>query len=224
MKNKRSYEINELRKEESWRLFRIMGEFVEGFDLLPRFSPAATVFGSARVKPGEPSYQQAQDLGALLVSKGYAVYTGGGPGIMEAANRGAKEAGGVSIGLNIELPHEQVPNPYTTHSVSFRYFFIRKVMLVKYSAAFFLFPGGFGTLDELFETLTLVQTHKIRPLPLVLIGREFWSGMLKWMDAGPLGQGYLSPEDMKLLYLTDDIEEAVALLEGHQTNGEHSPP
>ena len=167
---KNSYEINDLEKKESWRLFRIIGEFVEGFDVLPQFLPAVTIFGSARTSEDDPNYKLAMELAEELVREGFSVLTGGGPGVMEAANRGAKQGGGNSIGLNIELPAEQSANAFLTFGLSFRYFFVRKVMLVKYASAFFLLPGGFGTLDELFETLTLIQTNKIRPFPVVLIG------------------------------------------------------
>ncbi|MCZ6473028.1 MAG: TIGR00730 family Rossman fold protein [SAR324 cluster bacterium] len=209
---KNSYEINDLEKKESWRLFRIIGEFVEGFDVLPQFLPAVTIFGSARTSEDDPNYKLAMELAEELVREGFSVLTGGGPGVMEAANRGAKQGGGNSIGLNIELPAEQSANAFLTFGLSFRYFFVRKVMLVKYASAFFLLPGGFGTLDELFETLTLIQTNKIRPFPVVLIGEAYWSGLISWMRQHTLGNGMISEEDMSLFHLTDDIREAVELV------------
>ena len=196
---KNSYEINELEKREAWRLFRIIGEFVEGFDVLPQFLPAVTVYGSARVQEDHPNYKLARELAQALTKEGFSVLTGGGPGIMEAANRGAKEGGGNSIGLNIELPMEQFINAYTTFGLSFRYFFVRKVMLVKYASAFFLLPGGLGTLDELFETLTLIQTKKIKPFPVVLLGTDYWAGLVDWIRERALNGGMISEEDMDLV-------------------------
>ncbi len=220
-----SYEINELEKKESWRLFRIIGEFVEGFDVLPQFLPAVTIYGSARIKEGHPYYNLARNLAQALVEEGFSVLTGGGPGIMEAANRGAKDKGGHSIGLNIELPMEQTANPYLTFGLSFRYFFVRKVMLVKYATAFFLLPGGLGTLDELFETLTLIQTRKIRPFPVVLLGTEYWAGLIDWIRARALAEGMISEADMRLFHVTDDVQEAVNLVkESVKERGQFSPP
>lgn len=210
------FEINALRKEEPWRLFRILGEFVEGFDALPECLPAATVWGSARVAPGSPDYERARRLGALLADRGYSVITGGGPGLMEAANRGAFERNGKSVGLNVALGREQIPNSYTTTHLHFRYFFVRKVMLVKYSSAFFVLPGGFGTLDELFECLTLVQTHKIEPFPIVLIGTEFWNGLVEWLKAQVLTRGLIAGSDLRLFRVTDDIDDAVRQVEDHR--------
>jgi len=218
------YVINQLEKEESWRLFRIIGEFVEGFDILPNYLPAVTVYGSARTQPGMPDYETARKLGRRLSECGYSVITGGGPGAMEAANRGAHEAGGSSIGLNVELPREQKPNSYLSLSLSFRYFFVRKVMLVKYATAFILLPGGFGTLDELFETLTLVQTHKITPFPIVMLGKDYWQGLVAWMEKEMLGRGLINPEDMRLFYLTDDVEEAVQLVESFYASKDAGTP
>jgi hypothetical protein len=208
-----AFEINALRKEESWRLFRILGEFVEGFDTLPACLPAVTVYGSARTDESDPEYARARRLAELLVERGYAVITGGGPGIMEAANRGAFERGGTSVGLNVALPREQVHNPYTTMHLQFRYFFVRKVMLVKYSTAFFVLPGGYGTLDELFECLTLIQTHKVEPFPVVLIGAEFWGGLVGWLKAQALKRKLVDAWDLDLFRVTDDIEEAVRMVE-----------
>lgn len=219
-----SYEINELEKREAWRLFRIIGEFVEGFDVLPQFLPAVTVYGSARIKEDHPYYKLARKLSQALAREGFSVLTGGGPGIMEAANRGAKEGGGNSIGLNIELPMEQVSNPYITFGLSFRYFFVRKVMMVKYASAFFLLPGGLGTLDELFETLTLLQTKKIKPFPVVLLGEEYWAGLLDWIKKRVLAEGMISESDMGLFHVTDDVEEAIRLVKNYMAEKEQSSP
>lgn len=220
-----SYEINELEKREAWRLFRIIGEFVEGFDVLPQYLPAVTVYGSARVAENHPYYKLARDLARGLAREGFSVMTGGGPGIMEAANRGAKEGKGNSIGLNIELPMEQFTNPYTSLSLSFRYFFVRKVMLVKYASAFFLLPGGLGTLDELFETLTLIQTKKIKPFPVVLLGKDYWAGLLDWIRERILAEGMISESDMGLFLVTDDVEEAISLVKQSMAGREEfSPP
>jgi len=197
---------------DPWRSLRIMSEFVEGFDALASVRKAVTIFGSARIHEGDPYYAQARELAGLLAREGFAVITGGGPGIMEAANRGCHEAGGLSIGCNIELPHEQAVNPYVDLGVEFRYFFARKVMFVKYADGFAIFPGGFGTLDELFESLTLIQTGKIRHFPVVLIGKEYWSGLLAWIRAEAISHGNVSPEDLDLIRCTDDMQEACRLL------------
>ncbi len=222
--NKNHYEINKLEKQDSWRMFRILGEFVDGFDVLPNYLPAVTVYGSARTPEGDPYYQWSMDLGKALVREGFTVITGGGPGVMESANRGAFENDGRSIGLNVELPMEQKPNPYLSLSLSFRYFFVRKVMLVKYATAFILLPGGFGTLDEFFETLTLIQTRKIKPFPVVLIGKDYWRGLVDWMKERMLGEEMISPEDIDLFHVTDSIEEAVSLVKKFRTNDDHSSP
>jgi uncharacterized protein (TIGR00730 family) len=203
------YEINQLEKEESWRMFRIIGELVEGFDTLSQITPAVTVFGSARARPGDFAYDMAEAIGRAIAKADFTLVTGGGPGVMEAACKGAFEAGGRTVGLNIELPEEQKPNPYTTISLHFHYFFVRKVMLVKYATAFVLLPGGFGTLDELFETVTLIQTHKIRPFPMILVGREYWSGLVDWLRKQTVKRGYLSKADMDFLKVTDDPTELV---------------
>ncbi len=195
--------------DETWRVFRIMSEFVEGFETLSRVSPAVSVFGSARTTADDPYYALAQQLGRELVGHGFAVMTGGGPGIMEAANRGATEAKGESIGLNITLPVEQEANKYQTVSLDFRYFFCRKVMFVKYAVAFVCFPGGFGTLDEFFESMTLIQTGKTEPFPVVLIGSEFWSPLLDWMRQHQLERhGYIAEADLGLCMVTDDVAQA----------------
>ncbi|MFN7928524.1 MAG: TIGR00730 family Rossman fold protein [Blastocatellia bacterium] len=194
---------------DPWRIFKIMGEFVDGFDDLARIPPGVSIFGSARIEPDSEYYQAAVETGRLLAKAGYAVITGGGPGIMEAGNKGASEAGGMSIGCNIELPFEQAPNPYQSISLTFNYFFVRKVMFVKYAIAFIIFPGGFGTMDELFEALTLIQTKKIRNFPVVLFGSDYWGGLVKWIKETMIAQGTISPEDIDLLVLTDSPEEAV---------------
>ncbi len=193
---------------EAWRVLRIQGEFVHGINALAEVGAAVAVFGSARFGPETRHYQNAMLLGAKLAEAGFAVITGGGPGLMEAANRGAKEAGGLSIGCNIELPFEQSSNPFTNLSINFRYFFVRKTMFVKYSNGFVIFPGGFGTLDELFEALTLVQTRKINRFPIVLYDSSYWRGLLQWIETTQLGEGAISPEDLNLLHVTDSIDEA----------------
>jgi uncharacterized protein (TIGR00730 family) len=197
---------------DTWRVLRIMGEFVDGFDTLAGIGPAVAVFGSARVPPGDPMYDRAVALGVALVRRGFAVITGGGPGLMEAANRGAVEAGGRSIGCNIELPHEQGSNPYVEVAIDFRYFFVRKTMFVKYAEGFVIFPGGFGTMDELFEALTLIQTGKVRSFPVVLVGRDYWRGLLDWIEGTMLPEGKVSADDLKLLTVTDSPEEACAII------------
>jgi uncharacterized protein (TIGR00730 family) len=195
-----------------------MGEFVEGFDELATLNRGIAIFGSARTKPDDPDYQAAQETGALLAASGFAVITGGGPGIMEAANRGAFEAGGLSIGCNIELPFEQKANAYQTLSLTFKYFFVRKMMFVKYSLAFVIFPGGFGTLDELFEALTLIQTKKIRNFPIVLFGSHYWSGMLDWVRAVVLPGGKISEHDMDIFHVVDSPAEVVEIVTRSQSS------
>ena len=197
---------------DPWRSLRILSEFVEGFDALAAVSKAVTIFGSARIREGDPDYARARELAGLLAKEGFAVITGGGPGIMEAANRGCHEAGGLSIGCNIELPHEQAVNPYVDLGVDFRYFFARKTMFVKYADGFAIFPGGFGTLDELFESLTLIQTGKIQHFPVVLIGKAYWAGLLEWIRTVAMAHGNVSPEDLDLIQCTDDMHEACRLL------------
>jgi hypothetical protein len=197
---------------DPWRSLRILAEFVEGFDALAAVGKAVTIFGSARVHEDDPYYAKARELAGLLAKEGFAVITGGGPGIMEAANRGCHEAGGLSIGCNIELPHEQSVNAYVDLGVEFRYFFARKTMFVKYADGFAIFPGGFGTLDELFESVTLIQTGKIRHFPVVLIGTEYWAGLLEWLRNEAVTRGAVSPHDMDLVQCTDDMEEACAML------------
>jgi len=206
-------EILRLRKtSDSWRVLRIMGEFVWGFDNLQAVAGGVTFFGSARIKPGDPMYQAAEATGRLFAKAGVPVFTGGGPGIMEAANKGAFEAGGISIGCNIELPHEQLPNPYLTRSLDFKFFFVRKMMFMKYAIGFVVFPGGFGTLDELYEALTLIQTDKVTDFPIVLFGSEYWSGLVEWMRVRMLEGGMISPGDEHLFTVTDDPHHAVRAL------------
>lgn len=198
---------------ETWRLFRIMSEFVDGIETMSALGKAVTVFGSARTHADNPYYKQAVDCGRMLSERGFTVITGGGPGIMEAANKGAYEAEGNSVGLNISLPMEQHPNPYQTHELLFRYFFVRKVMFVKYASGFVCFPGGFGTMDEFFESLTLIQTHKVDPFPIVCIGKEFWGGLVDWIRETMLEKhGTISKDDLLLFHVTDDIDAAVELV------------
>jgi uncharacterized protein (TIGR00730 family) len=198
--------------EDTWRIFRIMAEFVEGFEKLSKMGPCITVFGSARTPPSDPCYKLAEAVASAAVKSGYGVITGGGGGIMEAANKGAHKENGVSIGLNIQLPFEQSPNVFVKTLLSFRYFFCRKVMFLKYTSAVIVLPGGFGTMDELFETLTLVQTQKSALFPIILMGSEYWKGMLDWLSARTLGDNYISPEDIKLVTSTDSPDEAIAAI------------
>jgi len=204
--------VPEFVHSDPWRVFRIMGEFVEGFDALAGIGPAVAVFGSARVRDDHPMYQAARELACALAGHGFAVITGGGPGIMEAANRGAQEGGGWSVGCTIELPHEQETNQYLDLPINFRYFFVRKTMFVKYSEAFVCFPGGFGTMDELFESLTLIQTGKVSNFPLILFGRSYWQGLADWLKGQMLAVGMISPPDLSRLVLTDSIEHACRII------------
>jgi uncharacterized protein (TIGR00730 family) len=212
---------DEFTHTDTWRVFRIMGEFVEGFDELATLTRGISIFGSARTRPEDPDYKAAQETAALLAREGFAVITGGGPGIMEAANRGAFEAGGLSIGCNIELPFEQRPNPYQTRGLKFKYFFVRKMMFVKYSLGFIIFPGGFGTLDELFEALTLIQTRKIRNFPVVLYGSNYWNGLLNWIRESALIQGKISDNDLRLFHVTDSPAEVVQIVTKSQSSLNH---
>ena len=203
---------------ESWRVFRIMSEFVESFETLARLGPAVSVFGSARSEPETPFYEMARACGRCLVERKFAVITGGGPGIMEAANRGAMEAGGTSVGLNISLPHEQRPNPYQNVELEFRYFFVRKVSFVKYARGFIIFPGGFGTLDEFFESLTLMQTLKIAPFPVVVVGTEYWTPLIEWVREFLLDRfAMIGEDDLDLFQITDDVKEAVQIIHDAST-------
>ena len=197
---------------DAWRSLRIMGEFVEGFDSLARLGAAVSIFGSARTPPDDPMYAQAERLGARLAEVGFTVITGGGPGIMEAANKGAHEAGGLSVGCAIELPHEQSTNPYCDIVINFRYFFVRKTMFVKYAQGFVIFPGGYGTFDELFEALTLVQTGKIDHFPIILFGTDYWRRLTEWLLDPVAQERKIEPSDTKLFRVTDDVEEAVRIL------------
>jgi uncharacterized protein (TIGR00730 family) len=200
---------------DPWRALRILSEFVEGFDALAAVGPAVTIFGSARVPAGSPDYELARDIAHRLAGFGFAIITGGGPGIMEAANRGCREGGGLSIGCNIELPHEQGLNEYVDLGVEFKYFFARKTMFVKYADAFVIMPGGFGTLDELFESLTLIQTGKIRDFPVVLVGTAYWQGMIDWMRSVQIPAGAITEADLGLLKLTDDPEEVSEIIRSY---------
>ena len=205
-------------RTDPWRVMRIMGEFIEGFDTLASVGKGVTIFGSARVSPDDPHYKAAEKVAGLLAEAGFAIITGAGPGIMEAANKGAHMAGGRSIGCNIELPFEQGANPYVDTLVNFRYFFVRKTMFIKYSVAFIIFPGGFGTLDELFEAITLIQTGKIYQFPVILFGRRYWAGLLRWLQARVLAERKISPGDIDLMILTDDPAEAAqAVIAGYST-------
>jgi len=201
--------VDDFKMGESWRLFKIMGEFVDGVDNLHDIGPAVSIFGSARTKPDDPVYKKAEKIAALFVKNDFAVITGGGGGVMEAANKGAAEAGGTSVGLNIVLPFEQEPNKYSNISLDFNYFFIRKVMFVKYAFAYIIMPGGFGTLDELFESVTLVQTQRIKPFPIILVDSDYWSGLKDWITSRLLKESRISPEDIDILQVMDDPEEIV---------------
>jgi len=205
----KQYLIDSLSIEESWRVFRIMAEFVEGIETLSEVHNAVTIFGSARVKPDDAYYKKTEILARLLAQNGFSVITGGGPGIMEAANKGASEAGGKSVGMNIHLPFEQKPNPYTNIHLDYKYFFIRKVMFVKYAMAYVILPGGFGTMDELFEAVTLIQTKRIRSFPLILMGSDYWQGLLDWMKKTMLQEGKILPADLELIQIIDDPDEVV---------------
>ncbi len=208
-------------RTDPWRVMRIMGEFIEGFDTLSSVERGVTIFGSARTSPEDPMYKAAEEVSRLLAEAGFSIITGAGPGIMEAANKGAKEAGGRSIGCNIELPFEQGANPYVDTLVNFRYFFVRKTMFIKYSQAFIIFPGGFGTLDELFEAITLIQTGKIYQFPVILFGRHYWAGLVRWLQSRALAERKISPGDIDLMILTDDPAEAaqavISAVEPHKS-------
>ncbi len=203
------YVIDELTIKDTWRLFRILAEFVDGFETLSQIYPAVSIFGSARVKPGDSIYEKAVEIARLLVRNGFNVMSGGGPGVMEAANKGAAEAGGKSIGLNIQLPHEQKPNRFANVHLEFRYFFIRKVMFVKYAVAYVILPGGFGTLDEFSEAITLIQTHRIKPFPVILVNRNYWKGLLDWMRKVACPECMISTEEMDIIQVIDEPEEIV---------------
>jgi uncharacterized protein (TIGR00730 family) len=209
----KQYLVDALSMNESWRMFRIMAEFVEAIEELSQIKPAVTIFGSARVSPDDQYYRKAEHLSRLLAQKGFSIITGGGPGIMEAANKGAAEAGGTSVGMNIRLPFEQTPNPYANVKISYKYFFIRKVMFVKFAMAYVIMPGGFGTMDELFEALTLIQTKRIKSFPVILMGSEYWRGLLDWMRDTVFANGNIVKEDLDLIRIIDDPEEVVSYIQ-----------
>ncbi len=208
--------IDDLKGDESWRMFRIISEFTEGFDRLSNLDCGISIFGSARLPPENPYCQKTVELAQALAKEGFTIITGGGPGIMEAANKGAYEENAPSIGLNIRLPHEQKPNPYQSVSLEYRYFFARKVMFVKYSMGYICMPGGFGTMDEFFEALTLMQTMKIYPMPLVLFGVDYWQGLIDWLKGTMLAEGAIVESDFDYITLTDDIEQAVSIMVKHR--------
>jgi uncharacterized protein (TIGR00730 family) len=205
----KQYLLDAITIHDSWRLFKILAEFVDGFECLADLYPAVTIFGSARVKPGEEVYEKTVAIARKLAESGYQVITGGGPGIMEAGNKGAREGGAKSVGLNIMLPLEQQPNPYSNVRLDFQYFFVRKVMFVKYAQAYIGMPGGFGTLDEIFEALTLIQTKRIKPFPVILVGRDYWSGIADWIRNTLLTNHYISPQDFNIFTILDDPDEVV---------------
>ncbi|MBU2027322.1 MAG: TIGR00730 family Rossman fold protein [Pseudomonadota bacterium] len=209
MDERNQFVVDALSIEESWRIFRIMAEFVDAFETLSGIRRAVSIFGSARTQPDDPYYQKAEILARLLAEKGFGVITGGGPGIMEAANKGSAEAGGQSVGMNIRLPLEQKPNPYANISIDYKYFFIRKVMFIKYAMAYVIMPGGFGTMDELFEAITLIQTKRIKCFPVILMGSEYWKGLFDWLKKTMLRDNKISPADMELLQIIDDPAEVV---------------
>ena len=209
MDERNQYVVDSLSIEESWRIFRIMAEFVDAIETLSKVRHAVSIFGSSRTKPGDPYYQKAELLARLLAEKGFSVITGGGPGVMEAANKGAAESGGRSVGMNIRLPFEQKPNPYANISIDYKYFFTRKVMFVKYAMAYVVLPGGFGTMDELFEALTLIQTKRIKSFPVILMGSEYWKGLFDWLRKTMLHDNKISPADLELFQMIDDPDEAV---------------
>ena len=218
--DKRQYPVDELAAKDSWRIFRIMGEFVEGFETLSQIGTSVTIFGSARSQPGSPDYLAAEAMGRAVAEAGYAVITGGGPGDMEAANKGALEAGGESVGIAIELPYEAKPNPYLTKLVSFRYFFVRKVMFVKYSQAFVILPGGFGTLDELFEAVTLIQTKKIKPFPVILAGNDgYWDGLFSWIRDTLVPRGKVRTDEMEILRRACTPQDVLRILHAESGKG-----
>ena len=208
----RQYVIDDLTLQESWRIFQIMAEFVEGFDVMPQVFPAVTIFGSSRIKPQSAVYKTTLEVSRLLVESGFNVISGGGPGVMEAANKGATQAGGKSVGLHINLPSEQQANEYANVRLNFNYFFIRKVMFVKYAVAYIIMPGGFGTLDELFEALTLIQTKRIRSFPVILMDSEFWNGLLDWIRDTLIKKKTLSKSDLEVFNVVDTAEEAVGII------------
>ena len=207
--DEKQYLVDALSTEESWRIFRIMAEFVEAIETLSQVKNAVTIFGSARSGPDDPYYRKAEELARKLAENGFAVITGGGPGIMEAANKGAAAAGGRSVGMNIRLPYEQKPNPYANTVIEYKYFFIRKVMFVKYAVAYVILPGGFGTMDELFEALTLIQTKRIKGFPVIMMGSEYWQGLIGWLKGTMVANDRIDPCDLEIIHVIDDPEEVV---------------
>jgi uncharacterized protein (TIGR00730 family) len=208
----KQYLLDEMELSESWRLFKIIGEFVDGVEAMHDLGPAVSIFGSARINPEHPYYQKAHEIAGMLADNGFAVITGGGGGVMEAANKGAAEKNGKSVGMNIILPMEQTPNPYANIRLQFHYFFVRKVMFVKYALAYIIMPGGFGTLDELFEAITLIQTHRIKPLPVILFGSQYWSGLIDWIKAHLVEEKMISQTDLNILHITDDMDEVLKIV------------
>ncbi|MGQ9668963.1 MAG: LOG family protein [Desulfosoma sp.] len=208
----RQYVIDAMTVQDSWRLFKILAEFVEGFEILGDIYPAVSIFGSARVRPGDSIYELTVEIAKKLAQNGYNIITGGGPGVMEAGNKGAKEGGARSVGLNIELPMEQEPNPYADVKINFKYFFVRKVMFVKYAQAYVAMPGGYGTLDEVFEALTLIQTRRIKPFPIILVGSDYWEPLLHWIRHTLLPRGLISAEDPDLVIMADDADQVVKFI------------
>ena len=216
--------MEDLKHSETWRVFRIQSELVEGFETLNELGPAVTIFGSSKMMPGSYYYEKAVMLGKKLSDSGFAVITGGGPGIMEGANKGAKKGKSKSVGLNIEIPMEQVPNKYQDISLSFRYFFIRKLMFVKYSIAFIIFPGGFGTMDEMFEALTLSQTKKIGVFPIILFGKDYWQGLIAWFRSNLIPHNTISPDDLNLISFVDEADEVCRILKDYKKTSSNNMP
>lgn len=215
--------LDRLAAQDIRMIFRVVAEFVDGLEALAAIPPAVSVFGSTHIGPDDPAYTRAEQIGRLLAKHGYAVLTGGGPGAMEAANKGAYEAGGVSIGLNIELPQQQEPNRYLTNLVNFQHFFVRKVMFVKHSIAFVILPGGYGTLDELFESITLIQTRKIKPFPVILVGNDYWRGLQEWLRDPVMSGGKISPDDLALLKVAHSPEEVIQVIKNSSTSSSETP-
>ena len=209
----KQYLLDEMELSESWRLFKIIGEFVDGVEAMHDLGPAVSIFGSARIGPEHPYYQKTHEIAGMLADNGFAVITGGGGGVMEAANKGAAERNGKSVGMNIILPMEQTPNPYANIRLQFHYFFVRKVMFVKYAFAYIIMPGGFGTLDELFEAVTLIQTHRIKPLPVILFGTRFWSGLIDWIKSRLVEEKTISQNDLNIIHITDDMDEVLRIVQ-----------
>lgn len=217
------FALDRLAAQDIRMIFRVVAEFVDGLEAFATIPPAVSVFGSTHIGPDDPAYIMAEQIGRLLAQHGYAVLTGGGPGVMEAANKGAYEAGGVSVGLNIELPQQQQPNRYLTSLVNFQHFFVRKVMFVKHSIAFVILPGGYGTLDELFESITLIQTRKIKPFPVILAGNDYWRGLQEWLHDPVMNEGKITPDDLATLKIAQSPEEVIQLIKNSSTSGPQTP-